>query len=182
METRNQLLTRIQEYKTDFAYYTYSCFNAFARIKKVEDKRESRNKVINFSSLALSVLSISAFMSVATDSLSREWSVMIATILGFFSVLLNIYSLLSNTQRKSHKYFMRAELVNVLWKDTRTTEALIDIGLLSEQEIIEKIEYYQNESKKYALDPLYISPEDYELARRQLGDGQKYYTRDELNK
>lgn len=182
METRNELLTRIQEYKTDFACYTYSCFNAFARIKKIEEKREKRIKTTNFISLALSVLSVSAFMSIATDLLSKEWSVMIATLLGFVSVLLNIHSLLSNAQRESYKYLMRAERVNILWKDTRNTEALIGMGRLSEQEIIEKLEYYQSESKKHAQEPLYISSEDYELARKQLADGQKSYTSDELNK
>lgn len=182
MERQEELLRRVQEYKADFVSYSYSCFNAFARIKKVEEGREKLIKNINLVSLALSILSISAFMAIATDVLSKGWSVMIATLLGFFSVLANIYSLLSNAQRESYKYLMRAERVNVLWKDTRNTEILIDTGLLSEQEIIEKIKYYQGESMKHAQDPLYISPEDYELARKQLADGQKSYEKEELTR
>lgn len=182
MERQEELLKRVQEYKTDFASYAYSCFNAFARVKKMEEGREKRTKNINLASLALSILSMSAFMIIITDTLSREWSVMIATLLGFLSVLLNIYSLLSDTQKGSYKYLMRAERVNVLWKDTRNTEILIDTGLLSEQEIIEKIKYYQGESMKHAQDPLYISPEDYELARKQLADGQKSYEKEELTR
>ena len=135
---------------------------------------------MNVISLILSILGISAFITQVIDGLSREWSLFMATMLGLISIILNLLSLLHQYQEQSKEYFLRAEWVNVLWKKARNIEFLIQSEKISEEDIMKSIEYFQGEAEKYALKPLYITAEDYQMAREQLDKGQKSYTREEL--
>ncbi|KGN79496.1 hypothetical protein HR13_07065 [Porphyromonas gulae] len=181
MENNDYLLRRVQEYKTDFACYAYSCFNAFNRLSNLEQRKIKHIKLMNIFSLSLSVFSISAFMTQFLESIPKEISLLLATILGFISIILNLFSILSKEESQSKKYFIRAERVNVLWKEVRNIEALIYSGKISAEEVIDNLNYFQKETEKHATDPLYISPEDYDKARKQLKDGQKSYNEKELN-
>ncbi len=176
------LLQRVQEYKTDFACYSYSCFNAFRRLNEGESRRHKRRSIMNLISLLLSIFSISAFMTLVFDFFAKEVSLFIATILGIISIFLNLKDLIEKRKDISYEYFLRAERVNVLWKKTRDVEAMIKAGYMSEKDILDKITYFQTEAEKYALEPLYISREDYELAKEQLAQGQKSYNEEELTK
>ncbi|SUB89523.1 Uncharacterised protein [Porphyromonas macacae] len=103
------------------------------------------------------------------------------TILGFIAIVLNLSSLLVPSKEKSLEYFVRAEKVNMLWKKSRDLENLIKAGVLSKEEIAKELLYFQSEAEKNALTPLYIAPKDYEKARKQLAQGQKSYTSEDLN-
>lgn len=176
------LLQRVQEYKTDFACYSYSCFNAFKRLSEEESRRHKRRSSMNLISLLLSIFAISAFMTLAFDFFTKEVSLFIATILGLISIFLNLKDLTEKSKDVSYEYFLRAERVNVLWKKTRDIEAMIKAGCISVEDILAQITYFQSEAEKYALEPLYISHEDYELANEQLAQGQKSYNEEELTK
>lgn len=167
------LIQRIREYRADFAIYCYSCFNAFARLKKWEIRYKRIVTIINTLALVLSILTITSFVS--------EWGLSITTMLGFIAIVLNLSSLLVPSKENSLEYFVRAEKVNMLWKKSRDLENLIKAGVLSKEEIAKELLYFQSEAEKNALTPLYIAPEDYEKARKQLAQGQKSYTSEDLN-
>lgn len=120
-------------------------------------------------------------MSQVLNLFAKDYSILLASILGLISIILNILSLLSIPEERSSDYLIRAEKVNILWKKTKDVENLAYAGSLSKEEIIRKLLYLQSEAEKNALNPLYISSEDYEKAKIQLSQGQKSYTRDDLN-
>lgn len=175
------MIQRIKEYKTDFAYYSESCFNAFKRLKVKEKKKRARIKRMNICSLVLSILTISVFMTQILDLFTKEWSVLIASVSGLISIILNILSLLSVSEEKSSDYLIRAEKANILCKKARDIQNLASAGCLSKEQIVKELLYLQAESEKNALSPLPIMSEDYEKAKQQILQGVKSYTTDDLN-
>ena len=175
------MIQRIKGYKSDFAYYSFSCFNAFKRLKEKEEKKRTRIKRMNILSLVLSILTISVFMTQVLDLFAKEWSVLIASVLGLISIILNILSLLSMSEEKSSDYLIRAEKANILFKKAKDIQNLASAGCLSKEQMVKDLLYLQTESEKNALSPLPITSEDYEKAKQQLLQGETSYTTDDLN-
>lgn len=181
MENDNYLLERIRQYKVDFAYSVYALFNAYKRHRNKERKRKRLNVILNLISIGCSIATISLLMIFLSSSIGQHGTLYIATILSFLSIMIGFYLLFNKNDEHSLKYLRRAEKINILFKQTKNIEAFINAGILSDEDITKNIQKLQADFENITIEELLpIETIDYQIAKKQLQEGEKSYDDNEI--
>ncbi|HOF17039.1 MAG: hypothetical protein WBH71_05395 [Bacteroidales bacterium] len=181
MEKDNHLLERIRQYKVDFAYSAYTLFNAYKRHRNNERKRRKLYVILNLISIACSIATISLLMIFLSQSIGQHATLYVATILSFLSIMIGFYLIFNKNYEKSFKYLLRAEKINILFKQTKNVETFIKAGVLSDKEIAENIQRLQTKFENITIEePLPVETIDYQTAKKQLQEGEKSYNDNEI--
>jgi hypothetical protein len=95
--------------------------------------------------------------------------------------MIGFYLIFNKNYEKSFKYLLRAEKINILFKQTKNVETFIKAGVLSDKEIAENIQRLQTKFENITIEePLPVETIDYQTAKKQLQEGEKSYNDNEI--
>lgn len=178
MEEKEQIFKRIQEYKVDFAFTRKQYYNAYLRLAKCNNRKERNRRRLTVFSIVNSVVTLSGLLYYFTAG-NDLYALYLSTIFSVISISLGIY--LHGLPRIEHAlpYLKRAEEFTLLHKRAKNMIAIIGSTLeVDDSALKEYLLELELASKQKHIDsmPLFVEPEDYAAAKKQIEAGELIYT------
>lgn len=178
----NELFARLIEYRIDFAYTRQAYFNAYLRVNRRNKRIACQNKILELISIAISIATLSALTLYLSKMTEEIIIIFIVSGLSIISLVISIYLFSFKEPINSNLFLERAEAYLILHKKAKNFEALCQADSeITNEKILEKLHFFENEQEKLIKIPLEIIGKDYALAKEQIRD-RKNYGYDDVDK